>query len=220
MPKKRKSNLGHFTNSAKRMRLSRNNHSQMHDQNMVDNNDNNHNANAHQQTYLSIDNLTDQDNAIDIPIEFSNFLNPSGLPPHKLDLKIGAPIIHMRNLNAPKLCNGTRLRIVTMQRNVIEAKVLSGSAQGQVVFIPRIPMITNEYPFEFKRVQFPIKLCFAMSVNKAQRQTLNVAGLDITNPCFTRGQFYVACSRVSSAKLLYVYANHQRTKNIVYKEVL
>jgi len=175
---------------------------------------------AHQQTYLSIDNLTDQDNVIDIPIEFLNSLNPSGLPPHKLDLKIGAPIILMRNLNAPKLCNGTRLRIVTMQRNVIEAKILSGSAQGQVVFIPRIPMITNEYLFEFKRVQFPIKLCFAMSINKAQGQTLKVAGLDITNPCFIHGQFYFACSRVSSAKNLYVYAPHQRTKNIVYKEVL
>jgi len=175
---------------------------------------------AHQQTYLYIDNLTDQDNAIDIPIEFLNSLNPSGLPPHNLDLKIGAPIILMRNLNASKLCNDTRLRIVTMQRNVIEAKILSGSAQDQVVFIPRIPMITNEYPFEFKRVKFPIKLCFAMSINKTQGQTLKVAGLDITNPCFTHGQFYVACSRVSLAKNLYVYAPHQRTKNIFYKEVL
>ncbi|XP_022178171.1 uncharacterized protein LOC111039146 [Myzus persicae] len=142
---------------------------------------------ALQQTYLSIDILSDQDNAIDIPIEFLNSLNPSGLPPHKLDLKIGAPIILMRNLNAPVLCNGTRLRIVTMQRNAIETKILSGSAQGQVVFIPRMQMITNEYPFEFKRVQFPLKLCFAMSINKAQGQTLKVAGLDITNPCFTHG---------------------------------
>jgi len=81
-------------------------------------------------------------------------------------------------------------------------------------------MITNEYPFEVKQVQFPIKLCFAMSINKAQGQTLKVAGLDITNPCFIHGQFYVVCSRVSSAKNLYVYAPHQRTKNIVYKEVL
>jgi len=55
-----------------------------------------------------------------------------------------------------------------MQRNVIEAKILSGSVQGQVVFIPKIPMITNEYPFDFKLVQFLMKLCFAMSINKVQ----------------------------------------------------
>jgi len=116
-------------------------------------------------------------------------------------------------------CNFTRLRRVTMQRNMIEGKNLSGSVQGQVVFIPRIPMITNDYPFEFKRARFPIKLCFAMSINKTQRQKLKVEGLDITNPCSIYEQFYVACYCVCSAKT-YVYAPRQRTKNIVYKGVL
>lgn len=45
-----------------------------------------------------------------------------------------------------------------MQRIMIEAKQFFGSSQGDVVFIPRIQMITNEYPFEFKHVEFPIKL--------------------------------------------------------------
>jgi len=127
----------------------------------------------------------------------------------------------MRNLNAPKLCNGTRLRIVTMQRNVIEKlKFFPAQLKVKLFSFPGYRWSLNEYPFKFKRVQFPIKLCFAVSVNKAQGQTLKVAGLDITNPCFTHEQFYVACSRVSSAKNLYAYAPHQRTKNIVYKETL
>jgi hypothetical protein len=37
----------------------------------------------------------------------SNFY--TGYPPYKHDLKIGASIILMRNLNAAKLCNGTEL---------------------------------------------------------------------------------------------------------------
>lgn len=176
---------------------------------------------ADKKNYISIDTLTNQDEAIDIPTEFLNSLNPSGLPPpHKLDLKVCAPIILMRNLNAPKLCNGTRLKILSLKENLIEAEILTGSASGQMVYIPRIPMITNEYPFEFKRIQFPVKLCFAMSINKAQGQTMKVAGIDISDPCFTHGQFYVACSRVSSEKNLYIYAPGEKTNNIVYKEIL
>jgi len=67
-----------------------------------------------------------------------NYIHLSGLPPLELDLKIGGSIILMRNLNAPKLYNGSRLLIITMQRNMIEAKILSALAQGKFVFIPRI----------------------------------------------------------------------------------
>lgn len=54
----------------------------------------------------------------------------------------------MRNLNVPKLCNVARLRVrviqlIRMQRNTIEPKILSSTSQGSVVFIPRIPMITD-----------------------------------------------------------------------------
>lgn len=44
----------------------------------------------------------------------------SGLPLHKFNLKIGAPITLMKNLGVPKLCNGTRKCIVTKQKNMIE----------------------------------------------------------------------------------------------------
>lgn len=72
----------------------------------------------------------------------------------------------LRNLDAPRLCNGTRLRVTRMQTNVIEAEILTGC-------VPRIPMIPQDCPYEFKRVQLPIRLCFAMTINKSQGQTLN-----------------------------------------------
>jgi len=48
----------------------------------------------------------------------------------------------LRNLNPPKLCNGTRLRIIGVQNNLIEAFIMTESAKGESVVIPHIPMIS------------------------------------------------------------------------------
>ena len=74
--------------------------------------------------------------------------------------------------------------------------------------------------FEFKRLQFPIKASFAMSINKAQGQSLKVVGLNLAEPVFSHGQLYVACSRAQDSKQLYMYAPNGRTKNVVYQEAL
>ena len=126
----------------------------------------------------------------------------------------------LRNLTPPKLCNGTRLKVVSLQRNLIEADILTGCGAGETVLIPRIPLIPNNFPFQFKRVQFPVSVCFAMTINKSQGQTLKAAGVDLTIPCFSHGQLYVACSRVSFPENLYVLAPDGKTTNVVYKEIL
>jgi hypothetical protein len=66
---------------------------------------------GHSREYLSIDTVTSTDGAIHYPQEFLNYLSPSRFPPHKLKLKIGAPITLLRYLQPPNLCNGTRLQI-------------------------------------------------------------------------------------------------------------
>ena len=69
--------------------------------------------------------------------EFLATLNPSGLPPTKLQLKIGAPIILLRNLNPRQgLCNGTRLLITKYTRFCIEAQILGDQYHGQTHLIP------------------------------------------------------------------------------------
>uniref|UniRef100_A0A0L8II04 ATP-dependent DNA helicase n=1 Tax=Octopus bimaculoides TaxID=37653 RepID=A0A0L8II04_OCTBM len=87
-----------------------------------------------------------------------------------------------------KLCNGTRLIVHKLMRNCIEANTLTGCGLGETVFIPCIPVIPSNVPFQFKWLQFPIRVSFAMSINKSQGQTLKIAGLQLQEPCFSHGQ--------------------------------
>uniref|UniRef100_K4AMU8 ATP-dependent DNA helicase n=1 Tax=Setaria italica TaxID=4555 RepID=K4AMU8_SETIT len=121
------------------------------------------------------------DSAIDdphnyYPSEFLNTLTPNGLPPHLLKLKIGCPIILLKNIDpANGLCNGTRLVVRGFQKNSIDAEIVLGQHAGKRVFLPRILLCPSDdemSPFQFKRKQFPIRLSFAMTVNKSQGQTI------------------------------------------------
>ncbi|XP_025625339.1 uncharacterized protein [Arachis hypogaea] len=102
-----------------------------------------------------------------INVEFLNQIRCSGLPNHSLKLKIGVPIILLRNIDpAGGLCNGTRLVVRDLGRNVISADIVSGSNVGDKVFISRMNMIPSDtvIPFKFQRRQFLIFLSFAMTM--------------------------------------------------------
>ncbi|KAM2883182.1 hypothetical protein COP2_016053 [Malus domestica] len=185
-------------------------------------------------TYLSFDSVssaTENSENLDMlyPIEFLNQLDLPGLPHHKLSLKVGAPVMLIRNLNQSQgLCNGTRLVVTQLNDKVVQAKIMTGSNIGERVYIPRIITESSQhkYPFTVRRRQFPLKICYAMTINKSQGQSLKIVGLFLSQTVFSHGQLYVALSRVTSKKGLKIVIAHNSdmpygyTKNIVYKDVL
>jgi hypothetical protein len=188
--------------------------------------------------YHSFDSVVDDPHNY-YPSEFLNTLTPNGLPPHVLKFKIGCTVILLRNIDpAGGLCNGTRLVVRGFQRNTIDAEIMVGDHAGKRIFLPRILLCPSDdemFPFQFKRKQFPIRLSFAMTINKAQGQTIPNAGVYLPESVFSHGQLYVVLSRATARSNIRILAvrpedkndkkkktkvNGTYTKNIVYKEVL
>ena len=130
-----------------------------------------------------------------------------------------------RNLNqAAGLCNGTRLVIKKIHTRLIEAMITIGTYKGKIVLLPRLALIPNEtdLPFQFERIQFPIRPCFAMSINKAQGQTLEYVHIYLGDEhVFTHGQLYVPLFRVSLIENITTATNNPQrfTRNVVYREI-
>ena len=119
-----------------------------------------------------------------------------------------------------KSVNGTRLIVKKLFDNVILATIITGKYAGEDVFIPRLGLLPSNFPVEFKRTQFPIKPCFALSINKSQGQSLKIAGVHLAaGGCFSHGQLYVALSRCGDNRNLTILAPNGKTKNIVYKQI-
>ena len=71
----------------------------------------------------------------------------NGLPPHKLSLSVGTPVMLLRNLN-PKmgLSNGTRLTVKALFDSAIDCEVSTGKSRGQRIYLPRFVITANAQP--------------------------------------------------------------------------
>ncbi|XP_074323778.1 uncharacterized protein LOC141660689 [Apium graveolens] len=150
------------------------------------------------------------------------------IPKHEFNTKVGVVVMLMRNLNQIMgLCNGTRTIVTSCKKNSIECEILCGSHVGSKHLIPRTEMIpTNtSWSFEFKRIQFPLQICYAMTINKSQGQSLGTDGLYLPRAVFSHGHVYVAISRVTRPEGLHILIDSDDgtttniVSNVVYEEV-
>ncbi len=164
------------------------------------------------------------DRTYGIATEFLNTITLPEMPPHWLALKVGVPVILLRNLDASSgLCNGTRLIVRRLAHRLIIAEIVGGSHAGTVLNIPRITTSStgNHWPFTLLRRQFPVQLAFAMTINKAQGQTMGTVGIYLPEPVFTHGQLYMALSRATSVGNVSMHCpNEESTTNVVYTKLL
>ncbi|CAN1818103.1 ATP-dependent DNA helicase PIF1, partial [Linum perenne] len=186
-----------------------------------------------EKVYLSSDTLTtpgpnQTQLEAEYPTEFLNALTFNGMPEHQLRLKPYSIVMLLRNLNpSAGLCNGTRILLTDLGEHTLRGLIIGGSYEGTIAIIPRIVLDKSDpnWPFTLKRRQYPVRLCYAMTINKSQGQTLEHIGIYLPSPVFSHGQLYVALSRARSVDGIHIVLqndstiNEAITKNIVYQEI-
>ena len=184
-------------------------------------------------TYYSLDTAHDQNSTnLDelIPDEFIHSLTPNGLPQHQLTLKLGAIVYLLRNLNINAgLYNGTRLKITRMQKFNLLCEIIVGARSGEKICLPRLDFSPdkNELPFVMNRRQFPIRLGYCITINRAQGQSFDAVGIVLNDAVFSHGQLYVALTRSHIQHSIKVCLKHddmyphtkdkKKTQNIIPK---
>lgn len=167
--------------------------------------------------------------------DFIHSLTSSKMPPHRLNLKMGAIVMLLRIFNASVgLCNGMRLIVKKVMQNFLDCKVVTGQKAGSRIFVPRAELSPSDsnLPFMLRRRQFPIRLAFAMAINKSQGQTLNRVGIFLPKPVFSHGMLYIAFSRTKSLHNIHISVKDSKTQghlipgsanvfteNVVFREI-
>ena len=96
-------------------------------------------------------------------------------------------------MKAVDLATNTRVQIMSISSRIIRVRVLDDPHRPHVL----IPKIRLKYGQSYKmmRCQFPVRLAYAFTYNRAQGQTLHKVLLDARVPPFEHGHLYVAMSR-------------------------
>ena len=178
-------------------------------------------------TMLEHEHLEGDTNDVFSMSEYLSLLRPSGVPSHTITLKKGVVVMLCRNLSIDhRLTNGTKVLVEDIQPYTLQVRTLD---TGTTHFIPRISFkfITSQ-GVAVKRLNFPVRLCFACICHRAQGMALDKTTLDFRRHPFTHGHCYVALSRTRSAADTPILTTpeqiddhgHAQVHNIVYNSLL
>ncbi|VDK63945.1 unnamed protein product [Onchocerca ochengi] len=115
---------------------------------------------------MSVDIVVEADETVNYPTEFLNSLDLPGMPPHMLQLKISVPVIMLRNINQPELCNATRLAVKKLMSNVVETTISTGPFKGPIFGIVR---------FRSRHIIVHMDNYYTLSVFKSTKQTTSIS---------------------------------------------
>jgi PIF1-like helicase len=102
----------------------------------------------------------------------------TGMPPHVLEVKVGTIVSLIKNLDVRAgLVNGSRLRVNKITRDRLECKIISDFPQltkaTRLVTLPRVRFLKEcSHALVMQRIQFPVRVGFASTINKSQGLTL------------------------------------------------
>ncbi|KAL6508224.1 hypothetical protein OROHE_021766 [Orobanche hederae] len=97
--------------------------------------------------YMSSNSISKEDGDMDgleyiFSVEFLNTVRCSGLPNQVFKLKVGCPVMLLRNIDqSAELCNCTRMIVTNLYKHVIDAAIAFGKNAGRKIFIPRIILV-------------------------------------------------------------------------------
>ncbi|CAN0439159.1 unnamed protein product, partial [Ectocarpus fasciculatus] len=141
--------------------------------------------------------------------DYLSLLQPPGIPAHTIRLKKGVVVMLCRNLSIDdKLTNGSKVLVMDINAYTLQVKTLD---DGTIHWLPRITFkFVTWQGVAVKRVQFPVRLCFAVTVHRAQGQTLDRVCFDLSRHPFAHGHVYVGLSRVRKSADMIIFTTPDR----------
>ena len=167
------------------------------------------------QAFRSIDSV--------IEARFAAILEDHCPCPGRIALRIGAPVILLRNFSEFNLTNGSRGFVVSFEdpkridRSACAVIETSADLTNSMEVVPLIQFgdrqvfvaiiefeVQNDFEIKIaSRIQLPLLLAWALTIHKAQGSTLENVIVDLSK-VFAPGQAYVALSRVRTLSALQV----------------